>query len=129
MTIHRMKKEDSVIEFIETIKYDGHFYGVSKQELESKLKTSGEYYAILNIDGVLAVKEMFPELTRVIYIEIKYDVLKERMEKRGDDPELIETRLKTVKKYNECENHQFADIIINNEGELESTWQELKKHF
>lgn len=123
------KEEFSNIEFIETTVYDGEYYGVSKQELESKLQSSGEYYAILNIEGVLKVKEMFPDLTRIIYIEITYDVLKERMERRGDNPRLIEQRLKTVKKYNECENHKYADIIVNNEGELEKTWEELKKHF
>ena len=123
------KEKFQEIELIEQTKYDGHFYGVSKQELESKLKTSGEYYATLNIEGVLAIKELYPELTRVIYIEITYEALKERMEKRGDDPQLIKTRLETVKRYNECENHRYADVVINNEGALEDAWEELKRLF
>ena len=127
---HFVTKEGfAEIDFIETTKYDGNFYGVSVNELKTKLQSGTEQYAILNMEGVLKVKELFPDLVRIIYIDINYDVLKERMEKRGDNPILIEQRLKTVKKYNECENHRYADIIVNNNGELESAWQELKKHF
>lgn len=126
------KSEFTTIEMVESDEYLGDYYGISLKEIQKvnqNLSNGNHVFAILNLNGVRKIKEIFGEKARIIYIEVDPNILKDRMIKRGDSIEQIEKRLKKILEDNECFNHEYADIIINNDKDLDSAWEEVKLYF
>lgn len=102
------------IEKIEEVEYAGNHYCVSKQEMEDKLAKNDVIFVITDINGVMQIKKRYPEEAKVIFIYAPVDVLRKRMEKRGDSEENINKRIQHLFDSGELDNDQYADLVVEN---------------
>ena len=103
---------------IEESFYSGNYYGVTKEEVEEKVKDGQSAFASLDINGVKSFKKIFGEEVMVIYIKVPPTTLKKRMSKRGDTVDNIRKRLEFHKTTREDLNDQYADHIIYNHDSI-----------
>lgn len=103
---------------IEESFYSGHYYGVTRQEVEEKVGDGKSAYATLDINGVKRFKELYPNDTIVLYLKVSRSLIKKRMALRGDSIENIRRRLAHHRETREDLNDRFADYIIYNHGSL-----------
>ena len=119
------KEEILALEMVERSNYDGQaIYGLSKREVEEKLKTNALVFFIADIKGAFAVKQHFPKETVIVYLETTLDDMRKHMALRGDSTEAIEHRIAFALTSKELENGNFSDIIVKN-----GTLEELKLQF
>ena len=107
------EEEFSLIDKIEESVYSGNRYGVSRKEVEEKLR-SGDVFAVTDINGAKAFRRIFGDLVSVIFISSSARRLRERMRERGDSKESIRARISTLIDKNEYRNRYFADHVIEN---------------
>lgn len=105
---------------IEESFYSGHYYGVTREEVEAKVRDGQSAYASLDINGVRRFKELYPEDTIVLYLRVSRTLIKRRMARRGDSVANIRRRLAHHRATREDLNHRFADYIIHNHGSLQN---------
>lgn len=111
-------------------KYDGVYYGVTKQEVERVAEDNKTGIWKIDFAGAEDIKKRFPELT-VIRITAPLEVLEERIRKR-DHPteEYLQSRLHHIREWLPKSVYDFS--VENEEGKLEQTveqvYQIIKKH-
>lgn len=105
---------------IEESFYAGHYYGVTRQEVEQKLKGGKSAFASLDINGVRAFKAIYPDKVLVIYIKVSRTLIKKRMARRGDSTENIRRRLAHHRATREDLNWQYADCLIFNHRSIKN---------
>lgn len=110
-----------LVEFAEYPKGSGKFYGLSVEELENK--KDKDIYIILEVQGALAVKKLFPD-AKIVFIDTDEDSLRKRMIERGDKEESIEERLQNIYNSVEYKSSQYADYIIKN-NDLEQAKKDI----
>lgn len=112
----KMKEKGELAEYTT---YDGNHYGITRNEVESKLKL-GDAYAVVDVEGMKQLTEYYKGSIVKIYIYTDHDVAYRNMKRRGDSVELVLKRLKT---YNtELKDSKKYDYVIKNlEGRFEDT--------
>lgn len=98
--------------------YSGHHYGVTRQEVEAKVRDGRSAFASLDINGVKRFKEIFGDEVLVIYLRVSRTTLKKRMARRGDSLENIRKRLDFHRATREDLNEQYADYVIYNHDSI-----------
>lgn len=116
----------NTFDFIEEVEYAGNKYGLSKAEIDDKLK-SNDVYTIVNREGVEALKSLYGDQVKCIYIYADMATTRERMIARGDSKEAIEIRLNNAIVDREFENFDIADKVIYNNKDLSSARQSLRE--
>lgn len=114
-------------EFVEFARYSENYYGTTKAEIERKLKSDKLIVNVMEIGGALRIKELFPE-TKIIFCYSEIDNLMQRMYDRGDSFENIKKRVKFFFDAEEYKNSEYADFILNNNGELKESCRALEKY-
>ncbi|MER2007154.1 MAG: hypothetical protein ABS939_06840 [Psychrobacillus sp.] len=95
----------------EQVKYDGNYYGISKEEIERVMKTGNDIFIIAEFNGYKQIKEQYPEAIGIFLYMTKEDCLA-NMLIRGDK---IEKALKRIELYDEeMDNRGEYDYIIRN---------------
>ena len=79
--------------FVEQTTYCGYRYGLPVFELEDKWKESNLIQVVMDKAGVTAIKEFYPKEAIVLYIPISEELMRSRMELRGDSFKSIESRI------------------------------------
>lgn len=109
---------------VEWTKYGGNYYGLTKQEIESKLN-KGNAYVIVDYHGMKQLKELYPNNVS-IFIYNDYHEAASRMKKRGDSDVNISKRLSTY--YEEQKNRVHYDYVVkNSNGKLKETIKLVKQ--
>jgi guanylate kinase len=86
------KKEFDKIDKLERTYYAGNYYCLSKDEVNSHKEDL--VYCIVDFNGVEQIRENYgAENVIVIYIDVSYGQMEERMRERGDSEEKIKERL------------------------------------
>lgn len=118
---------DTMLEFSEVL---GEYYGISWMEIDNKLMLNDTVYAIMEIDGALKVKKLLGDRVdvRIVLITSNQDTCRERMIKRGDNPDSIEKRISKRNEYEEYANWKYVDCIIKNDNSLKYAYDELHKY-
>lgn len=111
------EEEFELIDKIEESIYSGNRYGVSRAEVLEKLST-GDVFAVTDINGARAFKKIFGKLVSVIYIFSSARRLRERMRARGDSNASIRARIRILKDQHEYRNMYFADYVIENNASV-----------
>jgi guanylate kinase len=125
-TKEEFEKRISNNEYVEFSLYNGTYRGLRIEELERCLKIPNAIVLlVLDINGVMAIKEKFPNVTTSIYINVSKEMLEKRMRERGDDEENIRERLNYYESANEGANGKKCDYVIMNNG----TPEDLKNAF
>ena len=114
------------LDFIEEVEYAGNRYGLSKAEIDSKLQYN-DVYTIVNREGVEALKSIYGDQVKCIYVYADMATTKKRMIARGDSKEAIETRLNNAVVERELENFDIADKVIYNNKDLASAKESLRE--
>lgn len=112
---------------IEESYYSGHYYGVTRQEVEDKIGQGQSAYASLDINGVKRFKELYPKDTIVLYLQVSRTLIKKRMALRGDSIANIRKRLAHHRATREDLNHRYADYIVYNHGSLRNLKNQGRK--
>lgn len=116
------------IEFIETSEVPAennlYKYGLSKKEVDEKLKWKKGAYAILNREGYAKLKELYPNEVKGIFIIIDRQTAYERMIERGDSHEYASSRLDKFKDSYE-NNVQFPDDILLLNSDMDESTNKL----
>ena len=68
-------------------------------------------FAVLEVEGMKAIKKLFGDSVRVYFVETDTAVLETRMRQRGDSEESIQKRLAYLEEHQEQSNKQFADFV------------------
>lgn len=113
-----IEEEDvSSINFIESDRYAGKFYGTSKKEIESKLSNNKYVFAIVNETGVKNLKKIYSENVKKVFISIDEKTMKDRLEKRVADGKInlqeMHTRLREVSNNGEFFEFHDADLVLD----------------
>lgn len=113
-------------ELAEYTTYAGNYYGITKEEIESKLKTS-DAYAVVNLDGYQQLVEIVGEdLVVGIYLETNVESVKNALIKRGDSKENIQSRL--VQFQEDVKSKEHVDYHVNSVyGELNQLILDFKR--
>lgn len=118
---HFVSKEEFLkLNRIEESIYSGNYYGVTKEEVDKKVINGETAFAVLDINGVKAFKELYGDLVKVIYLKVSRSKMEKRMRLRGDSWENIIKRLKNSTRIGEGKNYLHADFIIDNNDDLKS---------
>lgn len=124
-------KRDKHNEWIAKTEYDGHFYGITKEQIKTLYDSPMIY--VIDWKGVITLKESFAENhewdpTKIIsiFINAPKDSLKQRMILQGRDQNTIQRRLDQSEK--DYEAAQFCDYIVENkDGQLDKTIKNIYK--
>lgn len=79
--------------FLQTVKIDGHRYGVLKQEMEQSLAAGHGINLVLNREGADAVKRLYGDRVIRLFIYVDKTTVRERLESKGASFEQIESYL------------------------------------
>lgn len=111
--------------FLEYANVFGHYYGTSKQWLETKLAEGMDVILEIDWQGCRQVKQQFPDCISIFILPPSRATLLERLQNRAqDNPEVIQKRMIEAKSelshYNE-----FDYLVVNDEfkqalGDLEA---------
>ncbi|MDS7057114.1 hypothetical protein NXG04_07430 [Klebsiella pneumoniae] len=98
-------------QFAETVEYDGHRYGVAKDEIRNKQLATSNTYIIVNYEGYKQVKETFPDAIGIFLYATKEECMI-NMLSRGDS---IDKANKRIELYDdEIKNRHDYDYVIKN---------------
>jgi guanylate kinase len=107
-------KLDSLNEFVETTFYNGNYYGSRRKDI------SLDKVVILDPNGLLNYAYRMRSKITTIFLEAPKEIRKERMVKRGDDPELIKLRLEKDDAIFKTEKLPLDFIVQNNGIDLDA---------
>ena len=113
-TFKRMIDENAFVEW--EMVYTGKYYGTLKSELQRIWDEGKAPLVDIDVQGALAIKNVFPETSISIFIEApSLEVLRERLIKRGTETEqTLEERVSKAA-YELTFANQFNKIIINDD--------------
>lgn len=121
-TVDQMKEEP----FIEQTFYAKNVYGLTVKEVEEKLAKYDTVQVTLDKNGVSALREQFPQETKVIFFQITEQEMIERMKKRGDNLEAIQSRIAFGQSTKELEPVKGADLVVSKGSPEDITSQILR---
>jgi guanylate kinase len=104
---------------------NGNYYGGTFSELERVKKSKKPVIWKIDYKGVLNAKKIIPE-AKSILIHIPIELIRSRLEKRGESPETITSRIEYSRGWYNNENI-FDYKITNEEGKLEKTVKQVAK--
>lgn len=112
-------------EFIEWAKVHSNYYGTSKRFVEEGTSKSWKMLFDLDVQGADAMKKIYGDKARVIFIEPpSVEELEKRLRVRGTDSEkVILERVENAKK-ELLRKHDFDFIIMNDD--VDSAYKKLK---
>lgn len=109
--------------FIESVKLDQHYYGITQQDCEQLLQEHGGFFAVLHPEGCDILKKKLNKVV-TIFVYADRDTVIERQRSRGDDEATIRRHMSHYDKIMAYKSQ--CDICIPN-YDLASTAQELTK--
>lgn len=111
-------------EFVEYDEHFGNLYGTSKLVLKQTLE-KGNTIAVLDVNGALTIKDLFPDSTLIMITPKSKNQLKQHLIKRkSENEEEIQIRLARIE-YELSKQHLFDYVIENNT--IEESVKELTK--
>lgn len=81
------------IDLVESTQYAENTYGLSREEVETKLDKSPNTYFITDSNGARQIVERYPEISELFFLEVTIETMVERMRARGDSDHQITDRM------------------------------------
>jgi guanylate kinase len=93
----------------------GHYYGTSAVFMDEQLAAGRDILLDIDVQGAAQIVERYPEAVTIFIVPPSLEVLRQRLESRGTDPQdEIERRLK-VAEAEMSEKASYKHIIINDQ--------------
>jgi guanylate kinase len=119
--ILRLKRNGELALYLEFIRT---CYGVSKKEIEDKLKNS-HAFLITSYQGMQQIKEHYTNSTS-IFIDISYqDLIFNLLEREDNNIEMVKRRITTYDRERKHINH-YDNVVTNVRGKLENAIMNVK---
>ncbi|QIE02124.1 guanylate kinase [Buchnera aphidicola] len=100
--------------FLEHAKVFNHYYGTSRQSIESMLFSGIDVFLDIDWQGAKQIKNKIPESKSIFLLPPSKDILYKRLKKRGQDSEtVIADRMS--KAVNEMQHYSEYDYLIIND--------------
>lgn len=109
---------------VEENQYVGNWYGLSKDEVEEKMKIYEQLIIVMDINGAKAMKRIYGNIVQVVFITISPKIMEERLRQRGSSEEQVRARLENAYKYEEFTKPAAADFEVVN-IDLETTLHQI----
>ena len=120
--------EFNKLEKVEWAKYSGNYYGLSKKEIDDKLKYNDIVLISQEKNGALKTKSEYGDCVKIVYVYVSPDTMEDRMRLRGDNEKTIIERMNNAITSKEFDNIDIADyVLINENGMLETNVAIFKK--
>lgn len=100
--------------FVEQTIYNNNRYGLTKEEVDSRLEKYQVVHVSLDQSGAEAVKAAYPEETCIVFVSITEEEMVRRMKKRGDTADEIQSRIDFCRRTNELTPLSITDLEIIN---------------
>lgn len=115
--------------FLEYQQYREHYYGLLKDSYDNIVKDGNTAIRDMAFEGILQMKKQISDISNILVLT-NFDLIYNRLIKRGDSPESINKRLIFLEEeVNRLK--QIADYILYNNGLLDDSQEEfnmLVKH-
>lgn len=108
------------IPLVEKVTYEGHFYGLSKEEVHTKVNQYPVSVIDLGLDGLEQLKKVLGERVESIFLLVDKDTLLNRYVAQGDSYDAIKYRIEQAEKAGEFANWQIANHVIKNTGTFQT---------
>ena len=100
-------------EFFEWAQVHGHLYGSSRRAIQDRLVRGEDVVLEIDWQGAKQIKQLFPHAVLIFILPPSWDELRQRLQRRGEDPpEVIEKRMANAR-IEVAEARQFDFVIIN----------------
>ena len=112
-------------EFLEWAEVHGNHYGTSQNFIDALLHQGCDVILDIDVQGARTIKQKRPEAIAIFVMPPSFDILRERLRRRGlDDERVIERRLRMaldeIRRYQEYDYLIVNDDLKNAERELEA---------
>jgi len=115
----------SQLRLVEKVSYSAHLYGLSKDEVQTKVNQHPISVVDVDLEGFEQLKKFLAERLESIYILVDKDAILTRYLAQGQNPEEIRKRLDYAESQGEFNNWQSADHVVKNTGSLDATVRQV----
>jgi guanylate kinase len=116
----KLRNNDGLAEWTN---YSSSYYGVTMNELKSKLMT-GDAFCVVDVLGIRNYKKLYHNCVSVFVWMPFLDVAESRMRLRGDSEENIKKRLRTYEE--EINNFHEYDVLLDNTNSFQDAVEGFK---
>jgi guanylate kinase len=100
--------------FLEHALVFGHYYGTSREWVESQLQQGMDVILEIDWQGAQQIRQQMPDSISIFILPPSYEVLSQRLKLRGqDNPLVIEERLRQAR--HEITHYQEFDYLLVND--------------
>ena len=115
LTTKEFEKLKNNNELLEWAKVHDNYYGTPKAYVQERVNNGQDILLEIDWQGAIQVREQFPEVVDIFILPPSIEILKDRLQKRGQDSaEVIERRIRAageeIQHADECEY-----VIINDD--------------
>ena len=108
-------------DFVEYVDYGGNYYGTLKSEIARLRSMNKIVVLIIEVNGALAFKKLYPEAETIFIVPPSIEELKRRISGRGQNTEeelatrlaIAEAEMKNRDKYDHCVVNDDLSVCIN----------------
>ncbi|AUI72220.1 AAA family ATPase [Companilactobacillus alimentarius] len=79
--------------YLEKVEYSGHWYGSSEESLKKTWEKYDAVSIVVDTKGAISYKKKYGKNAVVIFLEVSFDKVTQRLKKRGDDQSRLSTRI------------------------------------
>lgn len=113
--------------FVEHNEYAGEYYGLERAQLDKALKKYKIVFAVLDVNGRQTFKELGISHTAVFLMPESKDILRERIQGRGEVPDGVVAKRLAIAE-DELAEAKFYDYqVVNRQGKLQEAVEDMEK--
>lgn len=124
MTLDEFNHALDTNELIEYSEYSGNFYGITKEELESKTN-KGIGYVVIDYNGYTQLKNILKGDVTGVFVDVDRQTVYERLVNREETKDFIEKRMSLFDEEQLLKDK--VDFVLDNNSSLESTIDNFNK--
>lgn len=124
LTREQFEKKISENEVLEYTEYCGNYYGTLRKSVDSLILQGKDAILKIEVEGAMNIRKMFPEARLVFILPPSWEVLENRLRKRGTETE-EKIRERTAQARAELEFARNYDYLVVND-ELEKAVSDLE---
>lgn len=119
------KEEFLQLRLVERVTYAGHFYGLSRDEVMSKVEAFRVSAVETDLQGLQQLRKLLGNRVECIFILSDKDSILSRLTLQGEALETITRRIEFAEKNGEFDNWKIAEHVVKNTGDLASTVRQV----
>lgn len=101
-------------EFLEWAQVHGNFYGTGRAQVEQELQNGRDVILEIDVQGAARIKQLMPSAIGVFIMPPSFQVLSERLEKRGSESG-TNLAIRLLNARGEVERYREFDFVIVND--------------